>query len=336
MEFSEVAGELLLVAPGDFVRVRTERQRAARKDDRALATRIGSLRKPAPAAWVVDLLVHDDALDEAIDLGPALRRAQADADPDEIATLRKQRARLVRGLTERGATLAAGAGHEVTGAVLDQVAATIEAAMMDPHAAAAVRSGLLVRPLESTGFDDVDLDGALADPDAVPDAWGGSDAAPIPIDSARARNRTRRSGRGTDRGDHVEAGGDAARPTRASRRTGPTAAIRSSEAAEQPDEDVPVPDRGAARRAEADARRASRQADAALDAAEEALDDAEQRRSGLDERRAALVAELEEIDGRLADLARETDRLREARDDAEAASDRAREDLVAARERRRR
>ncbi len=106
MEFSEVAGELLLVAPGDFVRARTERQRAARKDDRALATRIGGLRKPAPAAWVVDLLVHDDALDEAIDLGPALREAQASADPDEIATLRKQRARLVRGLTDRGAALA--------------------------------------------------------------------------------------------------------------------------------------------------------------------------------------------------------------------------------------
>ena len=34
--------------------------------------------------------------------------------------------------------------------------------MADPHAGAAVRSGLLVRPLESVGFDAVDLDGALA------------------------------------------------------------------------------------------------------------------------------------------------------------------------------
>lgn len=326
MEFSEVAGELLLVAPGDFVRARTERQRAVRKDDRALATRIGALRKPAPAAWVVDLLVHDEALDEAIDLGPALREAQAGADPDEIATLRKQRARLVRGLTDRGAALAAGAGHEVTRAVLDQVAATIEAAMMDPHAAAAVRSGLLVRPLESVGFDGVDLDGALADPDAVPDAWSGSDAEPIPIDHAPSRKR--RGGRGGQDDDE----GIAGEPTRASR---PTARKRRAGTETQPDDEVPLPDRGALRRAEAEARRASREADAALDAAEEALDAADTRRRGLEDRRAGLAAELDELDRDLADLTDETDRLRDVRDDAEAVSDRARAELDAARDRRR-
>ncbi|WJY00282.1 hypothetical protein [Curtobacterium sp. 458] len=326
MEFSEVVGELLLVAPGDFVRARTERQRAVRKDDRALATRIDGLRKPAPAAWVVDLLVHDAALDEAIDLGPALRDAQASADPEEIATLRKQRARLVRCLTDRGAALAAEAGHDVTRAVLDQVAATIEAAMMDPRAAAAVRSGLLVRPLESVGFDGVDLDGALADPDAVPDAWSGSDAEPIPIDHAPSRQRSRRGG------DHGDDGSSATGSTRASR---PTARRRAAEPATGPDDDVPVPDRGALRRAAADARRASREADAALDAAEEALDAADTRRRDLEERREGLAAELERLDRDLADLADEAERLRGTRDDAEAASDRARAELDAARDRRR-
>lgn len=326
MEFSEVVGELLLVAPGDFVRARTERQRAVRKDDRALATRIGGLRKPAPAAWVVDLLVHDAALDEAIDLGPALRDAQASADPDEIATLRKQRARLVRGLTERGAALAAEAGQDVTRAVLDQVAATIEAAMMDPHAAAAVRSGLLVRPLESVGFDGVDLDGALADPDAVPDAWSGSGAEPILIGHAPSRQRSRRGG------DHGDDGSSGTGSTRASR---PTARRRAAEPATGPEDDVPVRDRGALRRAEADARRASREADAALDAAEEALDAADTRWRELGERRAGLAAELERLDRDLADLADEAERLRGTRDDAEAASDRARAELDAARDRRR-
>ncbi|WP_242090596.1 hypothetical protein [Curtobacterium sp. DN_7.5] len=321
MEFSEVAGELLLAAPGDFVRARTERQRAVRKDDRALATRIGSLRKPAPAAWVVDLLARDGALDEAIDLGPALRQAQTDADPDEIATLRKQRARLVRGLTDRGAELAVDAGHGVTRAVLDQVGATIEAAMMDPHAAAAVRSGLLVRPLESVGFDGVDLDGALADPDAVPGAWSGSDAPPIPIDHARGRGRTRR-------GDHRADAGGPSGSTRASR---PSARTPGPVPQAAPDDAAPVPHRGAARRAEADARRASREADAALDAAEEALDGVDARRQALEERRAGLAAELERLDRNLEDLASETERLRDARDDAERASDRARAEFEAAR-----
>ncbi len=72
MEFADEARELLLVAPADFVRQRTARQRAVRKDDRALATRIGGLRKPAPAAWVVDLLAHEGALDE-VSSSPAVR-----------------------------------------------------------------------------------------------------------------------------------------------------------------------------------------------------------------------------------------------------------------------
>ncbi len=88
-----MARELLLVAPADFVRERTARQRAVRGDDRALATRIGGLRKPAPAAWVVDLLAHEGALDEAVALGPTIRQAQADADPDAIRQLRRQRPR---------------------------------------------------------------------------------------------------------------------------------------------------------------------------------------------------------------------------------------------------
>lgn len=330
MEFSEVAAELLLVAPGDFVRARTERQRAVRKEDRALATRIGSLRKPAPAVWLVDLLVQYGALDEAIDLGPALRRAQTDADPDEIATLRKQRARLLRTATDRAAELAVAAGHEVTRAVLDQVSATIEAAMMDLHAAAAVRSGLLVRPLESVGFDGVDLDGALADPDAVPDAWSGTDAPPIPIDHARGRGRRRGGDRDRVGGAHTADDSGAARVSRASRPVGQDDHVEAPAAGG----DVPVPDRRAARRAETEARAASRAADTALDEAEAALDDADDRRSTLEDQRVALAAELGQVERDLTALADETDRLRSVRDEAEAASDRAREALMAARERR--
>ncbi|WNY33727.1 hypothetical protein Q9Q99_17470 [Curtobacterium flaccumfaciens] len=199
MEFADVARELLLVAPPDFVAERTARQRAVRKADRALATAIGKLRKPSPAAWVIDLLAHDGALDDAVELGPALRRAQADADPDAIRTLRKQRAEVVDALAQAGADLASDAGHPVTPAVLELVRSTIEAAMADPHAGAAVRSGLLVTALESVGFDAVDLDGALADPDAVPDAWSGSDAPPIPISQARGARKASRASRPAQR-----------------------------------------------------------------------------------------------------------------------------------------
>lgn len=298
MEFVDVARELLLVAPQDFVAERTARQRAARKDDRALATAIGQLRKPAPAAWVIDLLAHDGALDDAVDLGPALRKAQADADPDAIRTLRRQRTEVVDALAQAGADLASDAGHPVTPAVLEQVRSTIEAAMADPHAGAAVRSGLLVTALESVGFDAVDLDGALADPDAVPDAWSGSDAPPIPISQARGARKASRASRPAQR--------DAPEP--------------DADPEPEPKRD-PAADRKAARQAETAARTESRDADAALDAAEADLEQAE-------ERRAELQRALEQAEA-------EITRLEAARDEAEAASDRARDVLRAAQEHRR-
>lgn len=302
MEFADVARELLLVAPQDFVAERTARQRAVRKDDRALATTVGKLRKPAPAAWVIDLLAHDGALDDAVDLGPALRKAQADADPDAIRTLRRQRAEVVDALAQAGADLASDAGHPVTQAVLEQVRSTIEAAMADPHAGAAVRSGLLVRALESVGFDAVDLDGALADPDAVPDAWSGSDAPPIPISQARGARKASRASRPAQR--------DAPEPD----------AEADPDPVPEPKRD-PVADRKAARQAETAARTESRDADAALDTAEADLEQAE-------ERRAELQRALEQAEA-------EITRLEAARDEAEAASDRARDVLHAAQEHRR-
>lgn len=300
MEFADVARELLLVAPQDFVAERTARQRAVRQDDRALATEIGKLRKPSPAAWVIDLLAHDGALDDAVDLGPALRKAQADADPDAIRTLRRQRAEVVDALAQAGANLASDAGHPVTPAVLEQVRSTIEAAMADPHAGAAVRSGLLVTALESVGFDAVDLDGALADPDAVPDAWSGSDAPPIPISQARGARKASRASRPAQR--------DAPEPD------------ADSDPDPEPKRD-PAADRKAARQAETAARTESRDADAALDTAEADLEQAE-------ERRAELQRALEQAEA-------EITRLEAARDEAEAASDRARDVLHAAQEHRR-
>ncbi|MCS5486434.1 hypothetical protein NY588_04705 [Curtobacterium flaccumfaciens pv. beticola] len=302
MEFADVARELLLVAPADFVRERTARQRAVRGDDRALATRIGGLRKPAPAAWVVDLLAHEGALDEAVALGPTIRQAQADADPDAIRQLRRQRSAVVAALAEIGADRAADAGHPVTPAVLEQVRATVEAAMADPHAGAAVRSGLLVRPLESAGFDAVDLDGALADPDAVPEAWSGSGAEPVPIASARS----------------------ARKPSRASRPAKPSQPKTESKEKSEPEPEPrvdPAAERRAAREAESLARTESRDADAALDAAETDLERAEDHRADLERQ--------------LADATAEVERATRARDDAEVASDRARELLRAAQRHRR-
>ncbi|MFJ3381123.1 hypothetical protein ACIPJ2_12000 [Curtobacterium sp. NPDC090217] len=279
---AEAARDLLRRAPADFVAERTARQRSIRKDDRDLAAAIGKLRKPAPAAWVIDLLAQDGSLDEAVDLGPAIRDAQAGADPKEIAALRRQRSGVVGALAQAGAALAEDAGHPVTAAVLDQVRATIEAAMADPHAGAAVRSGLLVQPLESAGFDDVDLDGALAVPDAVPDAWSGSDAPPIPIDDARRARKVRRASR--------------------------------SEPEPEPDPEPErdrAADRRAARQAETTARTESRDADAALDGAERELAAAEERRAELQRDLDRATAEIERLGHARDDAEAASDQARE-------------------------
>lgn len=320
---ADAARALLRAAPADFVRERTARQRAVRKGDRDLAAAIGRLRKPAPAAWIVDLLADDGALDDAVGLGPALRQAQADADPQEIATLRKQRSRLVQALAATGAERAEAAGHPATPAVLELVRATIEAGMADPHAGAAIRSGLLLRPLESVGFEDVDLTDALAVPDAVPDAWSGSDAPPIPITAGRRGARRTVGGGPADTAPGSDTGAaDTDTDTGTDERT------------PEPEPRDPVAARRAARAAETAARRASRDADAALDDAESALDDVEDRRTDLDHRREDLERRLRDLDREQADLDAEAERLRRARDDAEAASDRARDALTAVRRRR--
>jgi hypothetical protein len=323
MGFADVARELLLVAPADFVAERTARQRAVRKDDRDLAAAIGGLRKPAPAAWVIDLLADEGALDEAVGLGPTIREAQANADPAEIRRLRKQRAGVVEALAQAGADLASDAGHPVTPAVLDQVRATIEAAMADPHAGAAVRSGLLVRPLESAGFDDVDLDGALADPDAVPDAWSGSDAPPIPIDQARrARKAARAPGQPEpQRRSRSESQSQSQPQPERDRQPAPAPKAGPKPKPKREPKTDPAAERRAAREAETVARSGSRDADAALDAAETDLATAEERRADLERQ--------------LADATAEVERLERVRDGAEGASDQARDVLRAAQDHRR-
>ncbi|KQO62805.1 hypothetical protein [Curtobacterium sp. Leaf261] len=237
-DLAGVARRLLAVRPEDFVAARTAAVRDARAVDRDRAGLIGALRKPAPAAWVIDLLAAEGALDDAVDLGPRLRDAQAGADPRAIRGLRTERRALVESLVQTGAELAEDAGHVVTAAVRAQVAATIEAGMADPWAGTAIRSGLLVRPLESVGFDRVDLGGAIAVPGAVdlpapdddasdddgPDDDASDDDAPdddAPADDAPAVPDPPRGGRGrstgASRASRPDAGGRA--PTSAADRT---------------------------------------------------------------------------------------------------------------------
>lgn len=176
----ELADELYALPPGDFTAARDARARAHKGTDLAVALK--ALRKPSTAAWVVNLLVRREAaqVDQVLSVGSALREAQAGMSADQLRALTRQRRQLTAAVTQQARSLAAEAGVRVTQAVADQVEATLTAAVLDERCGAAVRSGLLVGPLASTGVDEVDVAAALALPAALGHAAAPREAAPTP------------------------------------------------------------------------------------------------------------------------------------------------------------
>jgi DNA repair exonuclease SbcCD ATPase subunit len=134
-----------------------------------LGSRVKALKKPSMAAWVVDLFVRREAdqVEQVLTVGAALREAQEAMAGEDLRALTKQRRQLTAAITQQARSLAAEAGVKVTQAVADQVEATLTAAMVDETCAQAVRSGMLVTALSTTGMDEVDVAGAVAVPEAL-------------------------------------------------------------------------------------------------------------------------------------------------------------------------
>ena len=130
---------------------------------RTLAARaVKALRRPSLAAWVVNLLVRRDAaqVDQVLVVGEALREAQADLDGATSAGLTRQRRRADRGGHGAGARprrRARPAGHPRGRRPGRGDPAPRRWSTRPPRPA--VRTGLLVNPLRSTGVDAVDLHG---------------------------------------------------------------------------------------------------------------------------------------------------------------------------------
>jgi hypothetical protein len=162
-----IADELYGLPPARFIPERTERVRSARAEgDRSLAEAIGRLPKPSVAAWLVNRLTREraDRSAQLLELGATLRQAQADLDPAALRELGAQRRRLVALVAEEARELGAEDGRQPGQAVLDEVAETLNAAMVSEAASAAVASGRLVKALPIEGIDDAELDLYVAVP----------------------------------------------------------------------------------------------------------------------------------------------------------------------------
>jgi hypothetical protein len=158
-KLDEAAADLYGLLPSEFTAARNERAAAATGQ---LAKRIKALRKPSVAAWAVNLLVRDGQLAEAVELSSALHEAQDDLDAPELAKLGRQRRALVAGLARRAAALADEAGLPLSRAVVDEVESTINAAIVDAAAGAAVLTGRLVRTVHADGMEPAEIADAVA------------------------------------------------------------------------------------------------------------------------------------------------------------------------------
>jgi hypothetical protein len=329
-DVEQVADELYGVRPDEFVPARSDHVKRARAaGDRALAADITALRKPSTAAWVVNLLVRRarDQVEGLLDLGESLRTAQAALAGEQLKELGRQRAQVVAAMAREGRRLAREAGHPVSAGIEEEVMETLRAALADPRAAQAVRTGRLTTSLSYSGLGEVDLEGVVA---------------LAPRRAARAALRAVTSD-DEDAGEPDEAPPRAAPARRAPRRPdgADDAAAREAERRREEEraeaerrrreEERLAQERREARVALTDAERAYDEATAAESLASDALDDARAEQ----ERAQRRVAELEDALRRAQDEAgeataavrprkREHDSARHSLDVARRALDRAR------------
>lgn len=155
MDLDDVADELYGLDPAEFVAARATRAARVREEgDRALASAIGTLRKPTTAAWLVNILTRTlpDEIEALLQLGGALRDAQSRLSGTELRRLTAQRQRVVSALARRAGGFAADRGRQVGKDTLREVSQTLHAALADPDIAEQVRAGRMVTAVSYSGF----------------------------------------------------------------------------------------------------------------------------------------------------------------------------------------
>jgi len=195
---ADVADELYALTPAEFTAARDERARQVRAaGQRDEAAAIKKLARPTASAWLVNQLarVAPDSMIRLYEVGEALQEAQRTLAGDLMRELSVQRRQVINELLPAAAGLAEQAGQPASAAVLGEVRATLEAALADAGARAAVRSGRLTKALAYAGLGEVDLTAALAVPTGPAEARRSTRGAhpsrePEPATSIRSERRS--------------------------------------------------------------------------------------------------------------------------------------------------
>ena len=186
---AEVANQLYAKPLDDFVGARTTAAKEAAASDKELAAAVRALPKPSVAAWAVNMLaVHQpDVLAQLTELGGRMRAAQASLDAASLRELGRERRTSLSAAVETARSVAQEHGRTISDAMAGDVEETLRALTADEGAAAAVRSGRLLKTLLADGVNAVDLDGTVAVPSVLPPAA----AAPASVPAAPAGRKAR-------------------------------------------------------------------------------------------------------------------------------------------------
>ncbi|GAB3523842.1 hypothetical protein [Arthrobacter monumenti] len=290
MDLATAAVELYALLPGEFTAARNKQAKElGRSGDKELAKQVRQLPKPSTSAWLVNMLVahRREEIDEVLELGASLRQAQEDLDQKQLKELTDQRHRLLASVVKDGRELAEELGQKASESVASEVEQTLRAAMADTDAADAVASGQLSRSLSSTGWEPVDLSGAVA----VPEAVGRTAVAPKPSKK-----------KGAAKGKAKEPSQEDGQDKQSDRNTG------SAKKTERDD--------GKAAEAKEQGRR-KEQAQAELEEAERRVEEAESEQEETEKRYEEAVSRQEQLEAEIAELKKQLRKLERNSKDAD-------------------
>jgi len=175
VSLAEVTGQLYALSPAEFISARDELAGQARAaGQRDVAAGIKKLARPTVSAWLVNQLVRaaPAQMSRLFELGEALQEAQRTLAGNRLRELSGQRRQSVAELLPIASELADRAGQPASSGVLAEVRATLEAAIADAEARAAVQSGQLTKALTYAGLGEVELSAALASQPPSPGGRG--------------------------------------------------------------------------------------------------------------------------------------------------------------------
>jgi hypothetical protein len=189
VDVEAVADELYGLSPSEFTHERDGRVADARKaGDRDTADAIKKLRRPSAGAWMANRLVreHGGEVERFLALAEQLREAQARLEGDSLRRLSREGRDAVAALVRDASTLARSDGLAVSASALEDLEATLDAALADPVAGEALRAGRLTSALRYSGL-------GLSSPAARSTARGSQDrggrSALLAADRELARTR---------------------------------------------------------------------------------------------------------------------------------------------------